>query len=178
MAKRRLFLGFPVLPSVGRTLESQAKIDIDTSTDCLRWTNEHDFHVTSSFIGDVGDEYFSEIHKRFLNLDLPTDAIDCEIVGIEPFPQHGSKLLAAIIRQHDMLDWVHHAGNQLLKTLGLPTDGRPYRPHITLARGLKSNDRHQMAIRQPLMLDKLTLFESKINSFASKYEQLETRIFC
>lgn len=176
MSKRRLFLGFPVDVTISHALIDQVKDYIDETMNCLKWTMDNDFHITSHFIGDVTDAECQVIQQNFLCMNLPTLLIECKIVSIELFRQHDSQLLAAIIQPNARLTEIQQLCNQHLAKLGFNLENKPYQPHLTLARGSKCGEILPIECSESLKLREFSLYESKITSSTSKYKRLEAHI--
>ena len=98
-----------------------------------RWQDDSQLHLTLRFIGEV-DRHIAEdvaaalgtVHQRSFGIALD---------GIGQFDRKGrTDALWAGVAPHDELAKLHKKVDQALVRLGLPPEGRAYRPHLTLAR--------------------------------------------
>lgn len=95
---------------------------------------EADWHLTLHFLGTMAPAQVAELQAALhhmpaqpqpLNFLLPTGHAQCWPHGLAVLCP--DELPPALLQLHSDL-------GQVLQSLGLPTDTRPFRPHITLAR--------------------------------------------
>jgi RNA 2',3'-cyclic 3'-phosphodiesterase len=89
----------------------------------LRWIPTERWHLTLAFYGEVADRDVARVERRGLRATRDGAALDLRFAGGGHF---GNRVL-----------WVGVQGDRVaLRALAgqLATDGRPYRPHLTLAR--------------------------------------------
>lgn len=91
-------------------------------------------HLTLGFFGDQPAEPLAALANQ-LRAMRPLPA--CHVRGhrVLPFPEAGAPLLALQLRATPELQALHAAVGEASVRSGLPWDARPFRPHITLARG-------------------------------------------
>jgi RNA 2',3'-cyclic 3'-phosphodiesterase len=89
----------------------------------LRWIPTARWHLTLAFYGEVADRDVARVERRGLRATQDGVALDLRFAGGGQF---GSRVLWAGV-QGDRAALLVLAGR-------LATDGRPYRPHLTLAR--------------------------------------------
>ena len=91
-------------------------------------------HLTLQFLGDQPEELLMLLARRLRTAILPAA---CSSRGgrVRPFPAGDAPLLALELAATDQLVALHTAIGAMSASLGLPSDSRPFRPHITLARG-------------------------------------------
>lgn len=91
-------------------------------------------HLTLQFLGDQPEELLMVLAHRLRTAMLPAA---CRSRGgrVQPFPAGDAPLLALELAATDDLAALHIAIAATSASLGLPCDSRPFRPHITLARG-------------------------------------------
>jgi 2'-5' RNA ligase len=98
----------------------------------LRWIPAERWHLTLAFYGEVAEGEVGRIERRGLRATRGSAALDLRFAGAGRF---GDRVL-----------WVGVQGDrERLRALagGLATDGRPYRPHLTLARARPGADPRQ-----------------------------------
>lgn len=96
----------------------------------LRLTPSSQMHLTLHFIGESDVEQLglalAPVHEQPLTL---------EVRGVGRFPPRGRpSVLWAGIAPQPALTHLHAAIGEALRAAGLPTESRPFAPHITLAR--------------------------------------------
>jgi 2'-5' RNA ligase len=91
-------------------------------------------HLTLGFFGEQPEELLLLLAHRLRTAILPAA---CRSRGgrVRPFPAGDAPLLALELAATDQLVALHTAIGAMSASLGLPGDSRPFRPHITLARG-------------------------------------------
>ena len=108
---------------------------LTTHSDTWQWTAAAaryappDWHVTLHFIGSVARERLDELRA---GLAVPITPFELHLGQAALWP-HGLAVLCPAALPEG-LQQLHARLGQALQRLGLKTDARPYRPHITLAR--------------------------------------------
>lgn len=95
----------------------------------LSWIPTERWHLTLAFYGEVADRGIPSIERRVARAARGVAALDLRFAGAGRF---GDRVL-----------WVgvHGERDRLVSLAGrLATDGRPYRPHLTLARVRRDGD--------------------------------------
>jgi RNA 2',3'-cyclic 3'-phosphodiesterase len=95
----------------------------------LRWIPRQRWHVTLAFYGEVADREVARVERRGLRAMRDGEAMDLRFAGGGHF---GDRVLWAAVLG-DLAGLRALAGR-------LATDGRPYRPHLTLARARQGDD--------------------------------------
>jgi len=90
-------------------------------------------HLTLEFFGDQPQEPLAALARRLRA--TPPPACCAHGHRVLPFPSTGAPLLALELRATPELQALHAAVGEAVASSGLPRDARPFRPHITLARG-------------------------------------------
>ena len=124
---------------VGCPLSEQARAAIGAWLDaCLppgwRPVPLASLHLTFGFFGDQAEELLALLAHRLRTAILPAV---CRANGgrVRPFPDRAAPLLALELDATADLQALHDRMATLSASVGLPRDVRPFRPHITLARG-------------------------------------------
>jgi RNA 2',3'-cyclic 3'-phosphodiesterase len=86
-------------------------------------------HLTLHFLGNVPDTRLSELTQQ---LRVAVHPFELRLNGIQMWP-HGIAVLKPDNIPDELLR-LHSSLAVAIQSLGLPTEERPYRPHITLAR--------------------------------------------
>jgi len=90
-------------------------------------------HLTLGFFGDQPEEPLAALANRLRAVPPPACRVHSH--RVLPFPSPGAPLLALELHATPELLVLHAAVGEASASSGLPRDARPFRPHITLARG-------------------------------------------
>jgi 2'-5' RNA ligase len=127
----RLFVA--LVPPAEALAELAAAVDALPDTPGVRWTRTEQWHVTLAFLAEVDDRTRDALVERLARVARRCAPLTLALAGGGRF---GSQVLwtrvdgdRAALRR--LVDGVRAAARRC----GLPTDARPYRPHLTLARG-------------------------------------------
>lgn len=107
----------------------------------VRWVRPEGIHVTLKFLGDVPEERVEELRVALGRAAAglrPFDLI-VEGAGVFPGPARPRVFWAGIVPE-PQLELLQHAVEREIVPLGFPTEGRPFRPHLTLGRAEKGGD--------------------------------------
>ncbi|MFZ3342338.1 MAG: RNA 2',3'-cyclic phosphodiesterase [Terriglobales bacterium] len=159
-----------------------------------RWVRPDSLHITLKFIGEQKAEQVDAITRQLRTIE--SAPFEIQVSGYGFFPTAKSPRVF----------WIGvHAGPQLAQLaakidaavadLGIPPEGRPYSPHLTLARaGGRSGDPKQCKSDRPnsifavlqkrlaamgeldfgtMTADKVILYQSQLSPAGSKYTKLE-----
>lgn len=147
----------------------------------LTWLTADRLHITIRFIGEVDDVRAAAIAAT---LQPPLDAgpFDLMLAGTGAFPKRGPPrvLWAGIEQGKDDLITVEREISSRLTAFGIPPEGRPYSPHLTLARvreaaGLRSTtllDGMEDRSLGTTRIDAITLFQSRLSPKGPTYVPL------
>jgi 2'-5' RNA ligase len=129
MAKR-LFLALELPAALTRTLAA-----LDPHIPGLRWLPARSLHLTLAFLGDVETPVGESLREALQSLD----AIPFELTlqGLTRFCGRGRPAIIAanVQKPPPEIFFLHTTVQTIAREAGLPTDSRPFHPHITLGRG-------------------------------------------
>ena len=123
----RLFTGLEIPAEVGASL-TQLRGGLPGA----RWVEPGDFHITLRFIGDVDDRVAMEIaqilggNSRF--------AFELSLVGLDAFGGRKPRAIYVPVEAPPTLFELQAEQERWIRRIGLPAEGRNYKPHVTLAR--------------------------------------------
>ncbi len=122
----RLFIAIDLPPD---TLAALAQIQ-PRPVPGLRLTTSGQMHVTLHFIGESDPAPLAIALTK-----IQVHAFTLQVQGVGQFPPRGlPSVLWAGIKANPALTELHTGIADVLRATGLPTESRPYSPHITLAR--------------------------------------------
>lgn len=98
-----------------------------------RWQTDSQLHLTLRFIGEVAPRTADDIADALATVRHPRLRFALDRIG--QFDRNGRlDTLWVGITPADAVTTLHHKIDRRIVALGLPSEGRAYHPHITLAR--------------------------------------------
>lgn len=187
----RLFVALEI-PDKTRTALAELVAGLKPKCPLARWVRPEGMHVTLKFIGHVPPESLPAIHKALARIHS-AGPIEIQFRGLGFFPSdirprvfwcgvQASANAAALAAEMD----------RALATLGVEQEGRPFAPHLTLARFKEDEHRgrakHSNGIAEIVSLARemqakdfgalsareFHLFESKTKPSGAEYSRLDT----
>jgi 2'-5' RNA ligase len=146
----------------------------------LNWTREENLHVTLKFLGSVSDDRVPAITDALGAIRLPSP-MDLRIEQLIFLPPRGPiRVFAANVGgETDRLAALQAAIELAVEPLGFPCEGRPFLPHVTLARPrrerrIASEARADVAEHQPppggnFAVDHFLLMNSDLSCGGPRY---------
>jgi RNA 2',3'-cyclic 3'-phosphodiesterase len=165
----RLFIGLPVPDALAQGLVRTARA---LNLPSARWTPPENLHLTLFFLGQVSEDKLPMIlgeldQVNFAPLELRFTQLGC-------FPRAGI-LFADLEATPRLLRLQAHVALGMVKC-GFASEGRPYHPHVTLAR-MRSPirlDRRLIALpsqlQQRFTVAAVNLYGSRTLSTGAQYE--------
>jgi len=136
----RLFLAISLPPATVAAI-GEAIAPLRTAAPALRWIPLEKWHLTVRFIGDQPIERIGEIREA---LDAATRRhveAPLAIGGIGAFPNfRRARVIWIGVAPDPRLEMLHHDVESACVALGMEHEGRPFRPHVTLARMTPGTD--------------------------------------
>lgn len=178
----RLFVAID-LPAEVKSALSELRGAWQGKIPTARWSNPDNMHLTLRFIdADVPAEKVEPIKSALAG--IRANHFTLALSGMGRFPPSEKKaprVLWAGITPDNGLNALHNAVETALETVGFPAEGRPFNPHITLAR-LKT---HKPAPEADAFLragsgfrtsafrvDEFLLYESQLTPQGARYTHL------
>jgi RNA 2',3'-cyclic 3'-phosphodiesterase len=144
----RLFVALN-LPDAVRQAVWESASPLRDLTLPVRWVRPDGIHLTLKFLGDVPDEREAELIAALARAagspgtpgsrpgsgSAGSDGITVTLGGFGAFPDvQRPRVLWIGIAPEPALELLEHRVEQQFAPLGFPTEARPFRPHLTLAR--------------------------------------------
>ncbi len=147
-----------------------------------RWQRDDQLHLTIRYIGEVDRRTADDVALALSRLQM--EAIDVALSGVGRFAKQGrTDTIWAGVTPGDTLARLHRKVDHAITELGLPSEGRAYLPHITLARLPRSlaaeHDvdafiaAHAGLSSAAFAFGHLTLFESELTRDGAAYHIVE-----
>jgi len=152
----------------------------------ISWAKKNQFHVTLAFLKNINQEQQQAISQYLNELSLPSP-FNFSLRAVDVFPHwHSPRVIWIGLSSFQPLIPLKKDIDHFLKSLHLPTDKRPFIPHITLGRVKKSlTKKHITALEEfkgiELIPDEqfeyLTFYQSKLSKEGARYIPLLRRRF-
>jgi RNA 2',3'-cyclic 3'-phosphodiesterase len=127
----RLFTAVDLPAEIVRNLERL--VDELRRAARIQWSPPGNMHVTTRFIGEWKDERRAELETALAGLaSRQPIGIHVRKLGFFPNPHSPRVFWAGVDAPH--LPALASDTDQALEPLGIPREGRPFSPHLTLAR--------------------------------------------
>ena len=108
----------------------------------VKWVRPENIHLSLKFLGDVDDtrepELVAALEQAAGGRPEPRP-VTLQITGFGVFPDyHRPQVLWAGVTPEPGLELLQHGVEQAFAPLGFPTEGRAFRPHVTVGRATKA----------------------------------------
>lgn len=123
----RLFTAIQIPRPIGQTLAF-----LRGGLPGARWMEPEDYHITLSFVGDIGGGLAADIAEGLYGVARPRFTL--EFQGLDVFGRDKPEALYAAVHPSQFLFELQTAQERVLRRLGAPLENRHYKPHVTLAR--------------------------------------------
>jgi RNA 2',3'-cyclic 3'-phosphodiesterase len=138
----RLFVAI-VPPALALAELADAVAPLRAARPDLRWTTEHDWHLTLAFLGEVADRVLPDVSVRLERAAArhPARRLAIHGGGAFPGPRRANVVWAGIDSDIDLGPLAASVAAGARRAGAPPPDeGRRYRPHLTLARCRSQGD--------------------------------------
>jgi 2'-5' RNA ligase len=179
----RLFLAINLSPEVRASI-AEASAPLRAIAPDLSWVGESKLHLTVKFLGEQPESLAWSLAEAMRAVGERNRLIDVEIGGVGAFPNFRRPRVVWIgVTPDPKLELLHHDVESTCEVLGLPVEGKPFRPHLTLAR-VKPRSRDPRALRElarvardvtyveEIVITSLDLMASELTPSGSRYRVL------
>ena len=130
----RLFLALS-LPDDVRAELADVTAPLREAAPLARWTPEAKLHITVRFLGEQPDAFVPRAIAVLTAAARHTAPLGLTLKGLGAFPTWSrARVVWAGVGYEPRLELLHHDLEVACMSLGLEVEGRPFRPHVTLAR--------------------------------------------
>jgi 2'-5' RNA ligase len=114
----------------------------------LAWVRPEKLHLTMKFLGEVGEAHVERLALAAGDVAARHRPFELTLGGVGAFPNfRRARVVWMGVESEAKLELLHHDLELACSYVGFEVEGRPFRPHITLAR-----------VRAPLPLDRARPF--------------------
>ena len=138
----------------------------------IRWVNPDCIHLTLKFIGEVADRTYPALERALSGVRAGAPCCRLRIRGFGKFPpENGLAIFWAGVEAGSFLSGLFERIEAALQPLGIPTEARPFSPHITLGRN-KANADFRVLIERMAASRQLDIAELTVDRFQIFKSQL------
>lgn len=131
----RLFLAINLPAEVRHAIATEVAAPLQAVAPQLSWVREPALHLTVKFLGEQPEEMVPKLVDALRTVGERNKVIEVEIGGVGAFPNFRRPRVVWIgVTPDPKLELLHHDVEAACEELGMPLDGKPFRPHLTLAR--------------------------------------------
>lgn len=177
----RLFVAVDV-PQEHLSRIEELTADVGGSLRSARWTPIQNQHITLKFLGATAPELVVDVVKVCTEVVRAYRPFQVWLSGLGAFPnsRRARVLWLGIEDPYQGLEGMAGDLDRRLEPLGFAVEKRAYTPHVTLAR-FKTGERLQDPLPQlltddlePIWVDRVSLYRSRVSSAGAVYESLES----
>ena len=151
----------------------------------LAWVPRERRHLTLKFLGDVDEAGATKLVEAADRAAARHSPLEMYVREVGAFPNFRRARVVWIgVEQEPRLELLHHDLELACAEQGFEVEGRPFRPHITLARvraplppeRLRGLARVARTVRMKAMVpvEHITLFESTLAPTGARYRRIHT----
>jgi 2'-5' RNA ligase len=178
----RLFLAINLPSDLRRAILDATAALRDVAPEAA-WLDEPRLHLTLKFLGEQAPERLDAICSGLTAVATRHRALTMVLGGIGAFPNfRRARIVWMGVEQDPRLELLHHDVEVAFETLGFELEGRPFRPHLTLAR-LKhqlpeerlrtlSREARQVDLRTECDVQSIDLMQSELLPAGASYRRL------
>ena len=178
----RTFIAFE-LPEKIRSFISSIQEDLKSNRLDARWVQPKNIHLTLKFLGNINKADTQKVGAAIFKSAADYAPISLAAKGIGAFPgiNRPRVLWIGIRGQTDVLIQLQKSLDDKLEKIGFPTENRPFKGHLTLARvkGQINQAKLINAIKKygefepkSFLADNIILFKSDLKSTGAVYTKL------
>jgi RNA 2',3'-cyclic 3'-phosphodiesterase len=149
----------------------------------LAWVPRDKRHLTLKFLGDVDESAAPKLAEAADRAAARHPPVEMRVREVGAFPNFRRARVVWIgVEQEPRLELLHHDLELACAEEGFEVEGRPFRPHITLARvraplpaeRLRALARAARRVRMEanVQVERITLFESTLAPTGARYRRL------
>jgi 2'-5' RNA ligase len=179
----RVFIAVPLDPAL-REAAAGLRRHLNATADALRWVPPGNLHLTLKFLGEIAERRLTNVADAVREVARRTGPFTITLTGAGAFPsvrrpqvvwvgvREGSAALVALARDLDAA----------LHRMKFPRERRPFRPHLTVARGKHAGPLPDLSgplsdlaalVVGTQAVDTLVVMESRLNPAGAIYRPIE-----
>lgn len=169
----RAFLSIPLTENIQTQVE-QLQAQLSGELPGVRWTRPSNCHLTLKFFGDIGPEVEAAINHCLPAAVKQFSPFTLEFKGAGQFPPRGalSVLWIGAGQGRAVITALEAAVREALRDAGVSFDGKPFKPHLTIARAPRGR---KIFLRSPGRFESLSLGTMKVEGLSLMQSVLDPK---
>lgn len=151
----------------------------------IKWVRPGNIHLTLKFLGTVAQELLEKVSLAVSPAVQQAEPFDLRLHGLGGFPSSRNPrvIWVGIDQGREPISSLQKAIEEKTEALSFPSEGRPFKPHLTIGRvrSLKSRGEFARAIEERQGAEigicrakAVMLFQSKLTPAGAIYTKLKT----
>lgn len=182
----RLFLAINLPEDVRHAIAAEVVAPLRAVAPDLTWVRDAALHLTVKFLGEQPPEMVPRLVEALRPVGERNKCVEVEMGGVGAFPNfRRPRVVWFGVSPDPKLELLHHDVEAACEELGLPLDGKPFRPHLTLAR-VKPRGADPATLRrlaraadevthvEEIVITSVDLMQSELGSSGSRYRLLSS----
>ena len=149
----------------------------------LTWVREDRLHLTLKFLDEQPEEMVNRLQEALADVAARHRELIMDLHGVGAFPNfRRARVVWMGIEPEGRLELLHHDVEIVCHELGFEVEGRPFRPHLTLARVKRPLDEPSaralaraaktIDFQTEVVVHSIDLMRSELSSSGSSYSTL------
>ncbi|PLX86290.1 MAG: RNA 2',3'-cyclic phosphodiesterase [Desulfuromonas sp.] len=178
-AEQRRVRAFLAVPIPDEVLQATQRVRAELAGELpgVRWVRPEGIHLTLKFFGSIPEEELDKIGEIMLSVGTLHSPFRVRAAGLGTFPSPGRpRVIWVGIADGESLPALHRDLEEGLEQIGIPAEGRPFHPHLTLGRARERLPpigeiiaAHRQLACCTIPVDELVLYESRLGSGGARY---------
>lgn len=179
----RIFLGLELSPSTADEIVAAVAPLCGDPAPGISWVPAARLHLTLKFLGDADDFRVAALVDAADRVAARHRPFDMELAGVGAFPNfRRPRVVWMGVESEPRLELLHHDVEIAAAEVGYDVEGRPFRPHVTLARMREpmaadqartlARSARTVAFSATTLVARLTLFDSATAGPGAPYRRL------
>lgn len=123
------------LPADEREALHSATAAVREALPAASWTPAAKLHLTLKFVGEADDAMRARLVEALGEVARRSRPLDLGIGGMGVFPNpRAPRIVWMSVEPAPRLELLHHDVEKACEEVGIPGEGRPFHPHITIGR--------------------------------------------
>jgi RNA 2',3'-cyclic 3'-phosphodiesterase len=179
----RLFLALELPPATAEGIVAAVAPLHSDPAPAISWVPAPRLHLTLKFLGDGDESRVAALVEAASHVAARHRPFEMELAAVGAFPNfRRPRIIWMGVESEPRLELLHHDVEVAAADVGYEVEGRPFRPHVTLARVRDPMSLEQarhlaraartIAFAATTLVDRLTLFDSATAGSGAHYRRL------
>lgn len=173
----RVFIAVPVSKEIKESISNAAEMLKANISGGVKWVAPRNYHLTMAFIGNTDPERIRDIENVLETVKYRRFTMNFGGVGVFPSPAKARVLWMGIRTGSDVLTKISADITSGLIKSGFQIDGKPFSPHLTIARfrvpqKIEKKAFELRAEAGEMTADRIILYKSELNPSGPVYSEI------